>query len=402
MESFNQETLARISKNDPTLRVLRISDIATPNPNHGEVGMYVPTTSDNDDNDTEFPKLGIAMGNNIHLESVCFDGDMLGLLDDEMTRAVFSTDIKRNTSISRLSLCRCNLSVGGKGREVLKIFEGNINLNRISFQRCVMGDGGIHALVGILNTCKNIKRVRIKGARGTLRLRGGLLLNHILDESIEELVSALRGHAKLEELDLGHNDILGSASCQALADLLKEPECNLVTLRLENNLIDVGSASAFAEALRINAKLKNLFLHGNPIYSVGLEELFSTTLCNTSSIDDTYYSNHTLQSFVSFRNWVVPSYLELNRSSSDKRQVAIQKILRHHRHFDMKPLFAWDLKMLPVVIEWFETARKCSENMVDIDRRQLSAIYQFALDMPIHFLLELAQLPERRLVRKQD
>ena len=59
----------------------------------------------------------------------------------------------------------------------------------------------------------------------------------------------------------------------------------------------------------------------------------------------------------------------------------------------MEPFFEWDLKVLPVAISWFEAARKkCAEDNdnadinIHIDGRKWSAIYQFALDMPMMFV----------------
>ena len=79
----------------------------------------------------------------------------------------------------------------------------------------------------------------------------------------------------------------------------------------------------------------------------------------------------------------VQASLDLNRSSENKKQVAIKKILNHHRHFDMQPFFEWDLKVLPLVVDWFESAR-CVENVDEagIDKRKLDAIYQFIRAMP--------------------
>ena len=80
---------------------------------------------------------------------------------------------------------------------------------------------------------------------------------------------------------------------------------------------------------------------------------------------------------------VVGSLLALNESSEDKRQVAIKKILKHHKHFDMQPFFEWDLKVLPIAIAWFEQAQSIANNEeVGVGRHKLGAIYQFIRAMP--------------------
>jgi hypothetical protein len=78
----------------------------------------------------------------------------------------------------------------------------------------------------------------------------------------------------------------------------------------------------------------------------------------------------------------IVSLLALNRSDGAK-QVAIKKILKHHRHFDMQPFFEWDLKVLPIAINWFERAGSIDiNNEAGINKRKLEAIYQFIRAMP--------------------
>ena len=124
-----------------------------------------------------------------------------------------------------------------------------------------------------------------------------------------------------------------------------------------NNIGDEG-ALIFANALATNRKLKTLIFTDNGITAEGWSS-FSKVLCDTSSINNTFLSNHTLES-LGVRQELpadVRSSLALNRSSEDKKQVAIKKILKHHQHFDMQPFFEWDLKVLPIAINWFERAR---------------------------------------------
>ena len=88
----------------------------------------------------------------------------------------------------------------------------------------------------------------------------------------------------------------------------------------------------------------------------------------------------------------------------NKTHVAIIKILKYHPNIDMEPLYDWDingertLKSLPHVIAWFDKAKEAvhessvfleSEEEDDydyqVDEGKLSAIYQFALAMPLQF-----------------
>ena len=81
------------------------------------------------------------------------------------------------------------------------------------------------------------------------------------------------------------------------------------------------------------------------------------------------------------------------------------KILQHHNEFNMTPLFEWEFKVLPLVIDWFERASAITmpDNFeawnfeaywpsgqehsshvptINIGPRKLSCIYQFVRAMP--------------------
>jgi len=82
----------------------------------------------------------------------------------------------------------------------------------------------------------------------------------------------------------------------------------------------------------------------------------------------------------------------------NKNHVAILKILKCHPNIDMEPLYAWDskdnqtLKSLPYAIDWFERAIKIVDwrdgdnYKYHVEEKKLTAIYQFALDMPLLFV----------------
>jgi len=183
-------------------------------------------------------------------------------------------------------------------------------------------------------------------------------------------------------LSLSYNLITGRG-CQSLADLLEYRNCNLVRLDLDCNDMGDGGAFVFANALATDRKLEILNLHNSDITAGGYSS-FSKVLCDTSSIESTFLSNHTL---LSLGDEDMPedveASLELNRSSENKKQVAIKKILQCHRHFDMQPFFEWDLKVLPIAIAWFERARSVEpDDEVGIGKRKLGTIYQFICSMP--------------------
>ena len=211
-----------------------------------------------------------------------------------------------------------------------------------------------------------------------------LFNNDVDDEGVDALVGAL-ANSNLRVLNLSFNPHITSRGCQSLAALLENPNCNLERLLLHSNNIDNEGALLFANAMASNNKLKTLSLFGNGITPEGWSG-FSKTLCDTSSINKTFLSNHTLE-FLGVQSRCIPadvdSSMVLNRSSEDKNQVAIKKILKYHQHFDMQPFFEWDLKVLPHAVDWFDRARFVYDNNeAGIGNHKLGAIYQFIRACP--------------------
>ena len=108
------------------------------------------------------------------------------------------------------------------------------------------------------------------------------------------------------------------------------------------------------------------------------------------------------------------SLLTMNECTN-KKHVAIKKILRYHPNTDMKPLFELDLvdgernlKGLPRVIDWFDKARLAvtEEDEEDggytVEGRKLSAIYQFVHAMPLQFVPASHREVEDNKKRKRD
>ena len=199
---------------------------------------------------------------------------------------------------------------------------------------------------------------------------------------------------------------IGDGGCDAIATLLEDPSCNLQELRLSRNNIGTDGATTIANSLRHNNKLESLRLDENQIDTPSARDVFSKLLCNTSSIKDTYLSNHTLKAIIGITldniagierrdevNDRLHDLLVLN-AETNKRDVAMKKILRYHPNIDMEPLFLWDsegeqtLKALPYVLGWFEKAEQAvrvgeeAERIYNVGAKKLSAIYQFAKAMP--------------------
>ena len=368
----SRETLRKVQQNDPSLTALRIVDDY--NNFHTYGGFY----SDNSD---DYSTLGAAIANNTHLASLTV------ILSDSLPLGVanrgFYDGLKANSSISYLELyCGGQNIARGVGQEILKAYqENNSHLTYLRITNANLQSGGDNVIVDTLRSCRNLQRVYLNNC-------------NITNEQLLPIVDAIRGHRIPKELNLFANRI-GNAGCEAIATLLIDPNCNLYTLNLENNTINNEGAATIANSLTTNNKMKDLSLMVNQI-DQSIEDIFSNVLCNTTSINDIYSSNHTFETLsMGYRHGQqLASLLKLN-NDTNKSHVAIKKILKYHPNIDMGPLFEWGmeedgeqtLKALPYVVSWFGRAEVAVADeegeTYRINDRKLSAIFQFAKVMPL-------------------
>jgi len=258
----------------------------------------------------------------------------------------------------------------------------------------------------------------------------GNQLNRRMFTGVEELTNLLRDSNQLHTLNISHNGIvgeslqegllqyLGKLSClnlsynmlsindfdgyQAIAALLEDPSCNLHELVLNGSNIQGERLRSFARAMTKNKTLMILDLSRNAINDADWA-VFSDVLCNTSSVNNTYKSNHTLWQLVkdgpviSFQGahfhqnqerlpGLIPEHLDLNKYD-DKKKVAAMKILQYSRHnITMLPFFEWELSCLPIAVNWFDNAapyyRRPPVFRKEVETSKLQAIYEFVRDMP--------------------
>lgn len=147
-------------------------------------------------------------------------------------------------------------------------------------------------------------------------------------------------------------------SCRAIASFLASKNCMLKRLLLDGSRIKDDGCKVIARSLRHNRRLKWLYANDCGISDQGLAS-FTTAVCDTSSIESTLDSNHTLEgiiagNFGSFK--YVPAtlatLLRLNKDR-DKAATANLKVLRcHFSHgFDLTAA-GLDAKILPYLLEW--------------------------------------------------
>jgi len=344
----------------------------------------------------------------------------------------FIEGLNRNRSIVRLNFYTDLRDV--QFRSLGPFFRNNNNLAELELNEFEVG----------LEIAQSIARTLIESQCQSLKIIEFGYCN-LGDEGAAEIVTALRNYPQLEELNLESNNI-GLMGCIALGDTMREwGTSNLKTLYLEFNAIDDEGLQALAAGLA-NIALEELYISGNNLTTgtgAGLGSLlaflqsencrlrtlvlhrtgfgdegavaladglmgnkfltylsfanaritdvgwaaFSKLLCDPSSINSTYLSNHRIKMDV--KNSAPPDlsqYLEFNEHPNP----AIYKILKSHPDLDMEPFFRWKLKLLPVVIKWFENVRarmRANQELVqrflwNFEGRELSAVYKFVRAMP--------------------
>ena len=345
-------------------------------------------------NNSDFIRLGDIIGNNTYLERVAFCRCNRRVPGEDTTRK-FIEGFKRSTSVKELYFPSLISFSHGLGCELMNFYENNNDrLENFFLEGCSMSYRGFVTLTNAIKACKKLKSIRI----------GNCYTNphaFISDKCIGDIVTSIKGNYNLKALRLRGNNI-GIQGCTEIAKLLSDSLSNLVEVSLAQNNIDNECVKILATALRNNKKLIALCLDRNINITRNGFDIFENLLCNTSSVNATYQSNHTLRFLenvghsVSMKSEIRNLMTEFNKIRN-KSVVSMIKILRHHRHISMEPFFAWELKVFPIAIKWFDSAlarfpdvlnfhNNFDNNQKTIGKMKLSAIYEFARMLPMHFV----------------
>ena len=446
VDSIDVDDIAEDSNN-----IIVMSRIKRNNANENDELWIKSYHEDDEDDDGEYcvdyvPEgaydmgwLGYFVGKNDYLQELRIRPFTLMSGVSESVRDVlvpFLRGVNRNKSIRKINFNGVDL-LGGEVFTMLgSFFQSNHNLTNIYIRGCDFGDEGVRLFALALGSSTNkslqnldvqnnniadegmvdiitalskhphLNRLDLEGNR--LRKNGcvalGTLLrcsatelqylylanNEINDEGIEVLVPVLTNCYHLKQFRLCDNPLISTRGWQSLAATLESPNSHLEELYIYHNNVDDQAAIAFVGALTNNHTLCSLDLDENPsITTIGWQS-FSKTLCNTSTVNSTFLSNHTLNYLGAnaITNETIEPLLELN-ARDDKKEVAVIKILQCHDDFDMQPFFEWEFKVLPLVLSWLERASECEmpEGFEpNIEERKLSTIYQFVRGMPVLYV----------------
>jgi len=191
----------------------------------------------------------------------------------------------------------------------------------------------------------------------------------INDETVIFLANALANNTRLMELDLRSNDDVTVTGWQSFSTVLQSPTSALETLNLCLNSINDATMISLADSLANNNKLKELLTSSimSNINSNNCWAAFSRVVCNTSSIMDTYHSNHTLQRLrEDDYDGELPedlrSLLRMNRENSRSAAARLKIIKTHFREgFTVHPFIDMESKVLPHAIAWMGKHGRTSE-----------------------------------------
>ena len=450
-DSNNRQVLRCLKRNeaDDESNELYIKDL---HEDYGNCVEYCPEGAD------DMGWLGYFVSKNDHLQSLVikpFTPSSGASVRDIIVP--FLRGVNQNKSIREIVFAFIDLLGGNIFTMLTPFFINNHNLIKIEVHHCDLGGEGAHLFaLAIGNDCTNkslkavvLRRNNIISDEGmvdvitslsmhpqlqTLTLVGNglrknvcvalatllrcsakelqsLCISHngINDEGIEALVPTLTNCYHLRELWMNDNPTITTRGWQSLATILEAPNSNLERLDIAHNNVDDDTVASFANALTNNHTLHVLNMNYNPsITNVGWQA-FSKVLCDTSSVNVTFLSNHTLY-YLRYANEIraMQPLLDLNRRD-DKKEVAMIKILMCHDHFDMLPFFEWEFKVLPMVLGWLERAssfRMPRNFEPNIDKRKLSTIYQFVRGMPVLYVetrlhKELEDLKEEQRMLSQ-
>jgi hypothetical protein len=197
-----------------------------------------------------------------------------------------------------------------------------------------------------------------------------LSYTHIVDIGLHSLATALKGNKKLQELYLIGNPGVTEAGWEAFSTVLRDSNSALEKLDLRVCCIKVNAIISIANSLAKNIRLKELGLELDDLWVTTdgeseLTALFSSILCNKSSILSTYNSNHTLTALLNKCTVQLPNELKdllaINKENSVS-QAARLKIIKTHfsgRQINMQPFTDMDVSVRAHVLAWMAETNIC-------------------------------------------
>lgn len=282
--------------------------------------------------------------------------------------------LSQNCSLEKLRACFNDIGIDDECLAVLASSIGSTTLKHLDFSR-----NRLISSVGWQNFFSTIQSEDI--TLETLVLEE----NSIDDLGLSLLVDA--NIDSLSRLSLDGNGNITSTGLTALSALLQRPNSCLSELHLypsNTNMHPLNDEvmTSFANALVGNNTMKKLcFWGGGTTTSRGWSAL-KNVLCNTSSVEGIYTSNHTLEEP---RSKELGSLLDLNWNDN-KREVARQKILQFHftNGDNIQEFVDMKLNVIPHAVAWMARGG-IGETWYGSHDTGHSLLYQLVKSMPSLF-----------------
>ncbi|KAK1734050.1 leucine-rich repeat protein [Skeletonema marinoi] len=348
-------------------------------------GLRVLNISDNSFGDEGLEALANSLASNRKLRGLHLCNNNIGdtgllalAVSLAQNRALRVISLSGNTAITEIGLTAMARALQSR----------KCKLEDLCLDRIHIGDGG-KVLARALSINKSLVSL-------SLTCGGGMV--SISDDGLRALTAGLSHNCTLRELDLSENTAITAIGLSHLRQYLWAPSCALESLSIY--CINFGDEGAFAlvDALTRNKSLKELLFGGVRYAGITVAgwEAFSKLLCDSSSANNMYLSNHTLQTICHSWLWRdnITPWLKANGDSQSQSTAAKYKILKRISDLNMVPFFQWDLKFLPLVKSWFQTVTSCpdmksSDEWIKLATsirsrgRELSAMYKFVRGMPV-------------------
>lgn len=284
-------------------------------------------------------------------------------IDNEQGTRSLSNSLVNNNTFKHL-ICKQS-SIGSAG---LRLLSSRLpymisSLKVLDLSCCTIDDRGAAALGSALkSSVTDVKALELNQSLSSISPAGwndfcvclrdsnsslkrlSITLCHIDEEKIIVLSNALLNNSTLKTLILSHNDFEdfnGGGSWrqrspdaigwQTFSSVLRHPDSGLE----EVNMYDCGLTDedviGFANYLAHNTSLRRLSLSGNSRLTQRSLDHFSRILFNTTSIEATCESNHTLCNLSTNVGQALPDHLVSSLQTNGLGAgVARQKILRHY------------------------------------------------------------------------
>eukprot|EP00984_Skeletonema_dohrnii_P015205 scaffold6522_cov118-Skeletonema_dohrnii-CCMP3373.AAC.2 len=323
-----------------------------------------------------------------------------------------------------------NNYIGNEGMNVLSNGLRGIgsSLKELRLENNFIGNEGLSSLVEALQTCTSLERLHLSyndfssAAAGLsslsdwlqtapMSLKNLFLANcRISDVGLHALADGAVNQCEILALD--RNESITSTGLSYLSNSIQSDSCRVETLWLQGIPIGDDGMEVLAQGLVGNQSLTSLYLNDdNSITSAGWVA-FSAALCDTSSVNSIYLSNHTIHSIWDGDDGeTIPQdislYLQLN--GEHPQYAARCKILMSHPHLNMEPLLHWGLKFLPLAVDWFDRAKPCTaltiydeglesgRRVLEVSEdafqsRALTAMFEFIRGMPMEVMKRRKEL----------